>query len=358
MATSVYSHVVNISKSKVLIIWLDEDIGKPGACEDLKKKFPETVGTIVYFFNSIIKCHKFIRENNFKKIFLIVQGKLFEHILTILPTTAELISIYLFCFDPVKYAEMFIENMHVLEGGIYYDDQVLLAKLAQDVKTYLIEKVHVSRQEEKECREWIEVLIDNIQELKTLFYDRHPDEPELYGKRSTADRIKDESIVLELNNSVSNVDAICSVWLNLQGEAPQRMLDIAQTVGICPKYFDNTNNCLQFINQTQKKRILLIISTNHYVPAQLLSSVYQVGLVYILCANELIFENYPKVTGIFKNETLLISTAAADIALEYKKLGDKYCEEHDAAKARTCYQQGMEIYRKLAKYVEMNKKKK
>ncbi|UJR11976.1 hypothetical protein I4U23_016154 [Adineta vaga] len=131
-----------LTLNNVMIIWLDEHIGRDENCRDLKNEFRQITNSFK-MFDSVESCRRCLPHVKNRKIFFIIQGK---HAKEIVPDIVEIMSsetkpvVYLFCLNIIYLIEWAEEQECIMEGGIFDDEKHLLATLTNDMKDYIKQK--------------------------------------------------------------------------------------------------------------------------------------------------------------------------------------------------------------------------
>ncbi|CAF0801194.1 unnamed protein product [Didymodactylos carnosus] len=87
--------------------------------------------------------------------------------------------------DAARYADMFADNVYVLEGGIYDHEDDLLHRLANDIKIYLMKNIDIHKQKAEDCKAHADEIVRELGQMRreqyTYYYNRHTNEEEPVG---------------------------------------------------------------------------------------------------------------------------------------------------------------------------------
>jgi hypothetical protein len=157
--------VETVVGSNVVIFWLDEHIGQPENCIELKEEFQSNT-TSIYLFHDVNQCLKFLPSIGDKKPFCIIQGKHAQTIVPVIADSATSPVVYIFCFDVVALKDWGQGYDCVLNGGIFDHEKDLLARLTQDLADYANLKAQEYRFKRKACEDWAANLTKNAKRFR------------------------------------------------------------------------------------------------------------------------------------------------------------------------------------------------
>ncbi|CAF3686761.1 unnamed protein product [Adineta steineri] len=131
-----------LAKNNVMIIWLDEYIGRDENCRALKKEFRQITNSLK-MVDSVESCRQCLQHVKDRKLFFIIQGKyakqIVPEIVQIIPPDMKPI-VYIFCFDMTYLMEWAQEQECIMEGGIFTHEADLLLRLTNHLNDYVKQK--------------------------------------------------------------------------------------------------------------------------------------------------------------------------------------------------------------------------
>jgi hypothetical protein len=131
-----------LAQSNIMIIWLDEYIGRDENCRALKTEFRQITNNLK-MVASVDSCRQCLPHVKNRKLFFIIQGK---HAKEIVPDIVKIVSpsmkpvVYIFCLHMSYLTEWAQEQECIMEGGIFDHERDLLPRLTNDLNDYVKQK--------------------------------------------------------------------------------------------------------------------------------------------------------------------------------------------------------------------------
>ncbi len=131
-----------LARSNIMVLWLDEYIGRDENCRALKMEFRQITNSLK-MVDSVDSCRQCLQHVKNRKLFCIIQGK---HAKEIVPDIVEIVSpsmkpvVYIFCLHMVYLTEWAQEQECIMEGGIFDHEKDLLPRLTKDLNDYVKQK--------------------------------------------------------------------------------------------------------------------------------------------------------------------------------------------------------------------------
>ncbi|CAF3405471.1 unnamed protein product [Rotaria sp. Silwood2] len=131
-----------LARSNIMVIWLDEYIGRDENCRALKMEFRQITNNLK-MVDSVDSCRQCLPHVKNRKLFFIIQGKYAKEIV---PDIVEIVSssmkpvVYVFCLHMIYFIEWAQEQECVMEGGIFDHEKDLLSRLTKDLNDYVKQK--------------------------------------------------------------------------------------------------------------------------------------------------------------------------------------------------------------------------
>jgi len=127
------------TENGVMILWLDEHIGRDENCRALKMEFRQITNSFKMFDSpeSFRQCLPYVKD---RKLFCIIQGKYAKEVV---PDIDRIVSpsmkpvVYIFCLHIKYLVEWALGQECVMRGNIFTHEQDLLDKLKRDVQDYI-----------------------------------------------------------------------------------------------------------------------------------------------------------------------------------------------------------------------------
>ncbi|CAF4480480.1 unnamed protein product [Rotaria sp. Silwood2] len=112
-----------LARSNIMVIWLDEYIGRDENCRALKMEFRQITNNLK-MVDSVDSCRQCLPHVKNRKLFFIIQGKYAKEIV---PDIVEIVSssmkpvVYVFCLHMIYFIEWAQEQECVMEGALIND---------------------------------------------------------------------------------------------------------------------------------------------------------------------------------------------------------------------------------------------
>ena len=128
-----------LARSNIMVLWLDDYIGRDENCRALKMEFRQITNSL-RFVDSVDSCRECLQHVKNRKLFCIIQGK---HAQEVVPDIIEATSsslepvVYVFCLHKIYLVNWACEQQCVLKGGLFDHEKNLFAKLNNDINKYV-----------------------------------------------------------------------------------------------------------------------------------------------------------------------------------------------------------------------------
>ncbi|CAF1229414.1 unnamed protein product [Adineta steineri] len=136
------NHFDILARNNVMIIWLDEYIGRDENCRELKEEFRQITNSLK-MVDSVESCRQCLEHVKDRKLFFIIQGKyakqVVPEIVQIIPPSMKPV-VYIFCFNMTYLMEWAQEQECIMEGGMFDHEKDLLLRLTNDLNNYVKQK--------------------------------------------------------------------------------------------------------------------------------------------------------------------------------------------------------------------------
>ncbi|CAF1680999.1 unnamed protein product [Adineta ricciae] len=152
--------------SNVVLLWLDNHIGQPENCHELKEQFV-TSTAFIHLFHEVEPCTQFIQTVKDKKVFAIIQGRYAREIVPCLEQHTSDPVVYIFCMDVGEHSDWAADRECIVNGGILNHEGDLLTRLTQGLADYAISKASEHQSKKRACEEWAKNLIQEAKRLRT-----------------------------------------------------------------------------------------------------------------------------------------------------------------------------------------------
>ncbi|CAF1142237.1 unnamed protein product [Adineta steineri] len=162
------NHFDILARNNVMIIWLDEYIGRDENCRELKDEFRQITNSLK-MVDSVESCRRCLEHVKDRKLFFIIQGKyakqVVPEIVQIIPPSMKPV-VYIFCFNMTYLMEWAQEQECIMEGGMFDHEKDLLDTLTNDLNNYV-------KQKSAEYENYLqpEVISKFLAELNQMFED-------------------------------------------------------------------------------------------------------------------------------------------------------------------------------------------
>ncbi|CAF0904826.1 unnamed protein product [Adineta ricciae] len=162
--------------SNVILLWLDDHIGRPENCQELKKQFPSSEKLCLFY--EVESCVQFVETVKNKKVFAIIQGKYARDIVPCLEQHTSDPVVYIFCMNVLEHKSWAEEHDCILKGGILDPEADLLTRLTQDMADYATSKASEHESKKRAFEELAQYLTREAKRLRaeqcTLMFKTDP----------------------------------------------------------------------------------------------------------------------------------------------------------------------------------------
>jgi hypothetical protein len=131
-----------LARSNIMVIWLDEYIGRDENCRALKMELRQITNSLK-MVDSVDSCRQCLPHVKNRKLFFIIQGRYAKQIV---PDIVEIVSpsmkpvVYIFCLNMAYLIEWAQEQECIMEGGIFDHEKDLFPRLNKDLNDYVKQK--------------------------------------------------------------------------------------------------------------------------------------------------------------------------------------------------------------------------